>query len=321
MKKAVISCCLFLLALALFTNHKQTPTDSNQTINAVLGDISLIEKYGVIPEYLSEKERIQTHLTYVEKILRKRETAHLPEELKRRRASLLDQLHAYIGAGLFPKNYDHPGERRPCFIDKDGNICAVGFLIEQTAGRQLAEKINAAHQYDRIFDMKTPELLAWVESSGLTLEECAMIQPAYGAPPSYNYNYISNGYGLPSAVLGGANLSLNAVNLIQIAQGSDNKIVPVLGLAAGAGSVILGAANFEKDYYSGMGRYPETNEAKKALSMLNIGLGTSTIILSVWNLLADKTVPVSEKKVSWNVYSFPTETQEMGVGFSLKKQF
>ncbi|MBK0403117.1 hypothetical protein I5M27_08985 [Adhaeribacter sp. BT258] len=321
MIKIVSSCFLFLFGLTIFSSCKQTSPVPNQKINAVLGDVSLIEKYGVVPDDLSENERIQTHLIYVEKMLRERATTHLSEQLKASRAALLDQLHQYIGAGVFPKNYDFPGERRPCFIDQDGNICAVGYLIEQTAGRPIAEKINAAHQYDRIFDMETPELLAWVENSGLTLEECAMIQPAYGPPPSYNYNYISTGYGLPSAILGGTNLSLNAVNLIQIAQGSENKIVPILGLASGVGAVILGAANFEKDYNYGYSMYPNTNESKTALSMLNIGLGTSTVILSAWNLLADKTVSVEEKKVSWNVYSFPTETQAMGVGFSLKKKF
>lgn len=315
--KALCSC--FLFVLLFISACKRVSPDPKQTVNAVLGDISLREKYGFVPENLDENVRIKTHLAYVEKLLRKHEPGNLNKPLKANRFKLLEKLHTYWVAGKFPKNYDHPNERRPCFIDKDGNICAVGFLIQQTAGPELANKINAAHQYDRIFDMKTPELLAWVNSSGLTLEECAMIQPAYGPTPSFNYNYISTGYGVSSAILGGTNLSLSALNLTQIAQESGSKVVPVLGLASGVGSVLLGVANLENEEQVGFGMYPNTNESKKALSMLNIGLGTSTIVLSTWNLLTKKE-PEKEKKMSWNVYSFPTQSKEMGVGFSINRK-
>src|SRR5688572_13364559 len=206
----IIKSFLFLFILAVFSTCNQIPPDSSQTISAVIGDVSLIKKYGVVPESLQEEERIRTHLTYVEKLLRERNATYLSEDLQQKRSAILDKLNAYWTAGNFPRNYDFPSERRPCFIDKDGNICAVGYLVEQTAGRELAEKINAAHQYDRIFDMKTPELLAWVANSGLTFEECAMIQPAYGwQQPGNNSNYIPTGYGVSSAILGGANLSLS----------------------------------------------------------------------------------------------------------------
>jgi hypothetical protein len=105
--------------------------------------------------------------------------SHLPSPLRERRSALLDKLHDYRLAGEFPTNLDFPQERRPCFIDAAGNICAVGYLIEQTAGRALAERITAAHKYDFLADMEMPELTAWVEASGLTARECAMIQPQY----------------------------------------------------------------------------------------------------------------------------------------------
>lgn len=150
------------------------------TINAVLGDVSFVKKFGTTPTPTSgEALRIRTHLEYVETLLRAEDVSHLSWALRERRTALLDKLHEYRLTSAFPTNLDFPQERRPCFIDAAGNICAVGFLIEQTAGRALAERINAAHRYDFLADMHLPELTAWVEASGLTARECAMIQPGY----------------------------------------------------------------------------------------------------------------------------------------------
>jgi hypothetical protein len=158
---------------------------TTNTINAVLGDVSFVKKFGTAPTPASgEALRIQTHLEYVETLLRAEDVSHLSPMLRERRTALLDKLHEYRLTSAFPTNLDFPQERRPCFIDAAGNICAVGFLIEQTAGRVLAEHINAAHRYDFLADMHVPELTAWVEASGLTARECAMIQPQY--EPAYD---------------------------------------------------------------------------------------------------------------------------------------
>lgn len=163
------------------------------TINAVLGDVSFVKKFGTAPTPASgEALRIRTHLEYVETLLRAEDVSHLSWALRERRAALLDKLHEYRLTSAFPTNLDFPQERRPCFIDAAGNICAVGFLIEQTAGRALAERINAAHRYDFLADMHVPELTAWVEASGLTARECAMIQPTYfPLAPDPNFNIVN----------------------------------------------------------------------------------------------------------------------------------
>ena len=171
-----------LVLLCAVITLPATPNNSNthNTINAVLGDVSFVQKFGKAPtEATNERLRIQTHLEYVENLLRKADVAHLSTRLRERRSALLDKLHDYRLAGEFPTNLDFPQERRPCFIDAAGNICAVGYLIEQTAGRALAERITEAHKYDFLADMQMPELTAWVEASGLTARECAMVQPQY----------------------------------------------------------------------------------------------------------------------------------------------
>jgi len=153
------------------------------TVNSVLGDVSFEEAFSETPNAMTnETLRLQTHLAHVESLLRSRDTSSLTPELQEARAMNLDLLHEYREAGVFPQNLDYPGERRPCFIDREDRICAVGYLIEMTAGRELAEQVNERYQYDLVFDMDMPELGDWVAHSGLSLVECGMIQPAYGFP-------------------------------------------------------------------------------------------------------------------------------------------
>lgn len=150
------------------------------TINAVLGDASFLHTFGVPPPpYTDERLRISTHLAYVEQLLRSANVEHLASEQQQKRAFLLDKLHEYWQRGRFPKNTEFPDERRPCFIDREGNICAVGYLVEQDCGRAAAERINAEYQYEYVPQMDAPFVQEWVQQSGLSVEECAMIQPGY----------------------------------------------------------------------------------------------------------------------------------------------
>ena len=61
-----------------------------------------------------------------------------------------------------------------------GRICAVGYLIEQSAGRALAEAINAHFAEAMITEMESLALDGWIATSGLNVCELAMIQPCYG---------------------------------------------------------------------------------------------------------------------------------------------
>jgi hypothetical protein len=150
-------------------------------VNAILGDQSYQFFFGKNPDgHTSETLRISTHLRYVELYLRSVSTFHLSDEVRKSRMHLLDLLHTYRMEGRFPSNNGYGKGRRPCFIDRNGNICAVGYLVEQTAGRALAQEINASAQYAHIMEMQNvTELTEWVKHSGLTLLECAMIQPEY----------------------------------------------------------------------------------------------------------------------------------------------
>ena len=218
-----------------------------QEVNALLHDESYIASFGVIPDIATnEQERIQTHLSYVEQLLRTAHATNLTNNQQANRSFILDILQQYWTCGIFPTNRDYPDERKPCFIDADGNICAVGYLIEQTKGRQLAEDINAKHQYDFLLNMNEPAIQAWADEYGLTLEECAMIQPTYGAPPAEQTSYaeIQTGYGVSSGLVGGTNIAINIANLSNRLK--HNVALSYIGLVAGTTQVIMGIANVKR---------------------------------------------------------------------------
>ena len=320
MKQIFLYLTLALFAAGCSSNHNE----NSQSVNPILGDDSYESKFGMKPDGQSgEALRIRTHLEYVEGLLRQRDVSTLPAALQQKRQTMIDLLHQYITAGIFPSNFDYPSQRIPCFIDRNGKICAVGYLVEKTAGRQVAEQINKEHRYEKLLAMNDRNVDAWISGSGLTKLECAMIQPSYGwepIPVDNNYNHISPGYGASSAVLGGVNLSLNVLNGMQISNGSNQQAVPVIGMLLGSLQVLMGAVEWPEETMNSTGGIT-TNESQKALSMVNIGLGTSTLLLSTWNLIDKKKVSPQTQPSSWNLFGFPSENKSMGIGFYYARRF
>ena len=145
------------------------------------GDDGFVADLGREPTPGEEKLRMHEHFVAVRARL-----AALPAtrpDLEGKRHQLLAALDTYIGQGVTPDNDVLPW-RTPVFIDDKGVICAVGFLIQQSAGRPLAEKVAAAHRYSFIEDIAKdmPEVRAWVAESGFTLDELGQIQPGYQGP-------------------------------------------------------------------------------------------------------------------------------------------
>ena len=314
-----LSIFFMLIVTALFSSCNNASTGEQQTVNPIIGDASFVQKFGYQPNRATDDQvRIKTHLEYAESLLRQKDVSKLPLDLKKQRTTILDHLHDYWNRGIFPKNYDYTDQRKPCFIDKDGTICAVGYLIEQTTNRQVAEGINNQYKYAEVLAMNDPTVDNWVGTSGLTKEECALIQPSY-TPSNFVYsnNYVSPQYGISSAVLGGLSVSLNTINGIQIANGAKGKVVPIIGLVTGTSQIIIGAKMFpKKEIYWGSSY---SNETRKAVSMVNIGLGSATMILSAWNLITNR--KPKEKLACLNIYSFPTPNNKTGLALNLTKRF
>jgi hypothetical protein len=155
----------------------------------------------------------------------------------------------------------------------------------------------------------------WIASSGLTKLECAMIQPTYGSTPTENY--ITPGFGYATAVFSGANVALSVMNVSQINRQNQGLFTPILGMVFGAGQITLGALNFPEIQYGWSGSY--INEAQRNYALMNVALGTSSVIFSTWSLITRKTAKT--RNVSWNVGAFPTNRNQLNVAFSFRKSF
>ena len=238
---------LLLLMTFLYLNIDKEP-ETMKTINSVIGDESYVQIYGESPEkHTPDHIRIQTHLDYVEGVLRNRPTNHLTAEQKANRLKYLDLLNKYIALGEFPHNDGHPDNRRPTFVSENGHICAVGWLVKQTAGSEIIQEINREFKYDFIPDIDHPVFLGWVEQSGFTIEELAMIQPMYGPivteEVEENRNHVSRSYGVGSALVAGSNalyLSNSSTNPWML---DSPRQTHWFGMAAGTASVVLGVLN------------------------------------------------------------------------------
>lgn len=150
-------------------------------INAVLGDASWRAGHSGSPEAADEVTRIRAHLGFVLARLRARDVSSLPIAAQRARSSSLVDLEQYTERGLFPcRTGDSFAGRRPRFIDDRGVHCAVGQLIADSGEPDLARAIDARNEYAYVVEMREPELSRWATSRGFTVEELAMIQPAYG---------------------------------------------------------------------------------------------------------------------------------------------
>lgn len=153
--------------------------------------------------FASDAELIQLHLQLVEKTLRAGSAKALNEEQWKQRLHLLDVLHAYWTAGMFPKNTGHT-LRTPYFIDLQGTACAVGQLIISSGGAALARQISQENNNGYISELANiyPRIGDWAAEHGFALEELAWIQPCYTIPEIIDLrnptcHNASNGYFFP----------------------------------------------------------------------------------------------------------------------------
>ncbi len=183
----VIPLSLFIASTSVALPPGAAKRGLREGANHHTGDDSFVAQFGRAPRPDDdEKVRMRVHFKAVRAWLASRPATR--PELKAKRAQLLGYLDEYIAKGITPKNIDLAW-RTPVFIDNEQTICAVGYLIERSAGRALPEKIAATHRFSYIEDIAKvmPEVEAWVAASGLTLDEIASIQPGYEGPEIDQY--------------------------------------------------------------------------------------------------------------------------------------
>ncbi|MEW5860628.1 MAG: DUF928 domain-containing protein [Cyanobacteriota bacterium] len=140
---------------------------------------SPVEEDALTIAHQIENIRIRRHLRSVEHQLRTISSKIKLKAINPLRLRYLDLLHEYWVRGQFPRNYSLPHQTTPCFIDRDGQMCAVAHLLIATGYSDLAYQIADQANNAYITEMAFPALNQWVAESGLTLSELALIQPVY----------------------------------------------------------------------------------------------------------------------------------------------
>lgn len=173
-----------LVVVASATAYAQSPNTNpafRPGANHHIGDDAFRERYHREPVIGDEALRMHEHFLAAKALLSSRPATK--PELEGRRKEILAAFDDYIAKGTTPKNAHLPW-RTPVFIDDEGTICAVGYLIERTVGRSVAEKVAATHRYSYLEEIAgaMPEVASWVATSGFTLEELSTIQPGYMGP-------------------------------------------------------------------------------------------------------------------------------------------
>lgn len=172
--------CLFFTPLFALNHQSNAPLWNHLVEVNVQWENQIQDRspFLEMAQFDNEQERIRMHLLLVETILRDRTPRKMDPVAKAHRLSLLDALHDYALQGRFPKNHSLK-DRTPFFIDVHGTACAVGHLLIESGENAFAEHIKDVQNNAYIREMNFPELPAWADAHGFSVDELAWIQPGY----------------------------------------------------------------------------------------------------------------------------------------------
>ncbi len=216
-----------------------------------------------------ETGRIRTHLASVEQALRARDVSALTPAQRDARARNLDALRAYWTSGEFPHNHDFENQRVPYFVDRHGTRCAMAALIEGAGGASLVRRVAHDANNARVRELASDgEMIAWLDTNGMTADEAARVQPAYDSPPYYSPPpAVDNHRGIHAGmiVLGLTGVGVNGLR--EVSPDSRHAAI-TFGIAAGAVCIVAGGVLIDDE----MG-----------LSLLDMGAGVASLMAAVHN--------------------------------------
>lgn len=174
----------------------------------------------------SEVVRLRAHFDAVDGELTSRDVTGLTAAQQSRRTLLTRWLRDYRNAGSFPVN-DRVTAPTPFFRDSNGTLCAMAYLIQRSGRSDIVDKVEATQNNAYIAELADdPALIAWLDSSGLSVAEAARIQPAYRGDPDGGRIV---DYNVSPLLLGGASLATAGLNMVKPSYASG-----LLGIVAGA---------------------------------------------------------------------------------------
>ena len=253
--------------------------------------------------------RIHAHFDSVLAELRAADVSALEPAQRGRRETLVGRLQRYRDRGVFPHNYDFPGQAVPYFVDrKTGTLCAVAHLLGSTGRRDVVNRVAATNNTVWVKQLAgDAQFGSWLRENGLTLEEAARIQVPYDfvvvEPAAQRQS--SN-----APVLGATTGVIMAVNFTTNRAGS-GKIRNWLGVASGVASVAVGTGLIRDEQQGRMSGF------------VNVGLGALSTALSTRAMFKRHSELASRRDAERaRVAVAPVlPTAESGAGLSLSIKF
>ena len=236
-----------------------------------------------------EVGRIRVHFDSVLAELEGRDVAALGAAQRANRNTLLARLRAYRDRGVFPHNYDFPGEAVPYFVDREtGTLCAVAHLLASSGRRDIVDRVARADNNVRVAQLAGDTAFAtWLDANGLTLSEAARIQVPYAGPaPSPVVSSPSRSRvaaALPVAL--GASALAGAWNAFANADGH-SRVANAIGFGSGLAAMGLGASQ--------MGR----QNVPQATSLTTAAVGGLSVALSARSLHRHRMIAAAEREAA-----------------------
>jgi len=227
-----------------------------------------------------EVARLRAHFDSVDTELRDAQTLQLTPAQRTARLTLVGWLRDYREAGRFPRNDRFPDKAMPFFRDIDGVLCAMAYLIDRSGRGDIVDRIASTRNNASIAELADDgELLAWLDSTGLSVAEAARIQPFYG--PFEPEGKLSTGYVLTSIAVSGASAVTLGLNLL-----APTRSTGWAGVAAGTAAIIAGAVNIDEP--------GDTGDA----ATINLIAGSGALVAGAYRLLRPRPAELANARVS-----------------------
>jgi hypothetical protein len=190
-------------------------------------------------QFRAEAVRLVAHFDSVDRELRGVDVSCLSATQKAMRAQLISWLRDYRNAGRFPENDRFANRAVPFFRDSHGTLCAMAYLIDRSGRGDIVDRIASTRNNAFIHQLTDdPALVAWLDASGLSVDEAARIQPQYDGEIVVvdNNDRVSRPYAILSMGLGSVAMGSTALNLF-----APNRASGAAGLLSGAAAIAAGA--------------------------------------------------------------------------------
>jgi hypothetical protein len=234
-----------------------------------------------------EVRRIRVHFDSVLAELQMRDVTALDASQRDNRRTLLATLSAYRDRGVFPHNYDFPGDAVPYFVDREtGTLCAVAHLLASTGRRDIVDRVARADNNVWVAQLAGDTAFGtWLGANGLTLVEAARIQVPYVADPApvVATNRTHTPVALPVAM--GASALAGAWNAFANANGH-SRIATAIGFGSGLAAVGLGASQIGRQ------------NVPQAMSLTTAAVGGLSVALSARSLHRHNVVAAAEREAA-----------------------